>query len=440
MPKRLVRLVLSLATAVLVIAALAGPASAQSVDRIAANLNDTGYYVEAGSGTTEADVSRAIASLQDQGVFVLVAALGEDPPDPEALARSLRDKTNGTVLLVTPGFISAASAVYTDVEVTNAVDASFGSFDDVGDGIVAFGQALPGTVAPVTTTTAATTQTTTGGASTQPAAESGGGGIGGVLIFFGVIIAAVVGLVLFTRSRNRKKVAAQMAQRKEQVKTELDAIGLDIVDLADRVTMADNSEATDHFRKGNDQFLELQEQIEAAKSLWEVTQVDYAADTAAWHLDAAEAIIEGDPVPDEPERPDLDGGQPAEPQPGAPTRAETDTPDREPSRSDQRERVDSRLDDRYRKPRRVEPRRDRRKGWEAPKTRGGGLGDVATGILVGGILRGGGGGRKPPKRWNGAGSLTSGSTGGSASRARSTSSGNSASRSRSAGGSATRRR
>ncbi|NOX29849.1 MAG: hypothetical protein GXP35_07365, partial [Actinobacteria bacterium] len=226
----------------------------------------------------------------------------------------------------------------------------------------------------------------------------------GFLIFLVVVGGGILAFVLFVRSKNKKRVAAEISVRRETVQNELAEIGADIVELSDRVTVADQADSTNHYRLGNEQYLELQTQLGAAKSLWEVTQVDYAADTAAWHLDAAEALLDGEPLPDEPERPDLAVSRPPE---------EREV-ERERNRASERGRVDSRLDDRDsrdrssrdRGGRRVEPRQRRRDDWDAPKTKGGGFGDIITGILVGGALNGGGiGRRRAPRRYNGGGSL-----------------------------------
>ncbi|MDG2111579.1 MAG: hypothetical protein P8N02_03075, partial [Actinomycetota bacterium] len=225
-----------------------------------------------------------------------------------------------------------------------------------------------------------------------------------------VVVGAIVALVLLVRSRNRKRVNEEMASRRTLVTEELQAIGQEILQLADRVEMADNADATRHFRAGNEQYLELLDQLEAATSLWQVTEVDYAADTAAWHLDATEALLDGEPVPEEPARPDLETSRPPAESASLPT-----------------PKLDSDSD---RPSRRVEPRQRRRTQWDPPRTRGGGFGDVLTGILVGGVLRGGGrSGRRSPGRWSGGGSLGGGGfSGGGSSGSRSR--GSSGSRSR----------
>ncbi len=409
------RLVIAVLAAVTFVGPLAAPATAQSADRIAANLNAEGVFVDSGADGDAAEFRQVVQQLSGEGIELLIASIAEEPTNLQQLAEDLRDLTNATVLLITPASLAASSPVFDSGEIDAALDAT--SFSNLADGALEFGRRLNGVAVStpttdVTATTAApsTTPDTTPVTNSTPAAESSGGGGSGFLIFLLIVVGGIVGLVLFTRSRNRKKVEAELTQRRATVNDELAAIGADIVELEDRVTFADDDEATKHFRLGNEQYIELQDQLAAATTLWEVTQVDYAADTAAWHLDASEAIIDGEDIPEEPERPDLTVSRPPE---------EREV-ERERSRAAERERVESRLPDRHRdqESRRVEPRRQRRQGWDRPKTRGTSLGDIATGILVGGILNGGGGGRRAPRRWGGGGDLGSARGGGFGSASR----------------------
>ena len=489
------------------LAFLAPAAGAQSADRIAANLNDSGVFVESGAEGSAADFADVIARLAEVGVDLHIASLADDETDVEGLARSLRDKTGGTVLVITPGQLAGASDSFSDGDVLDAIDAAFDDFDNnVASGALSFGEALAGRRAPASagspTTTASTTATTntttaqTADVSQQASdsASSSGGGSGfGFLIFLVVVVGGVVALVMWLRSKNRKRVTAEMASRRAVVAAELEEIGVEIVDLSDKVPAGDDEEVTAHFRLANEQFLELQERLEDAASLWEITEVDHEADMTAWHLDAAAALLEGEPVPDEPKRP-LDGPPAAPPRglpedrshsdegPGQDKRTDagnteggnTDMPDNtrpdNRGRAADRERVTSRLDKRRsrttsgkvpvpgRAPStranstpRQQRRSERRETWPAPKVSGGGLGGALGGILknvlVGGVL-GGGGRSRSPRGWNGAGAVSSPSrprrstSRGSASRTRSRSGGGSASRSRSrsGGGSATRSR
>ena len=407
MPMAMLRRLTLIAAALLFVGPLATPAAAQSADRIAANLNATGVFVESGADGDEAGFRQVVDQLSSEGLELRIASIADEPTNLQQLAEDLRDLTNATVLLITPQSLAASSPVFDGVEIDRALDAT--SFSNLTDGALDFGRRLigvdvsaPTTAAPATTAAPTATPDTTPVTTGEPAPSNGGGG-SGFLIFLLIVVGGIVALVMFTRSRNRKKVAAELEQRRTTVTAELAEIGADIVDLEDRVTFADDDEATKHFREGNAQYIELQEQLEQAGTLWEVTQIDYAADTAAWHLDAAEAIIDGEDVPEEPERPDLTVSRPPE---------EREL-ERERSRAAERERVESRLPERHRDrdggSRRVETRRQRRQGWNRPATRGTSLGDIATGILVGGVLNGGGrGGRKAPRRWGGDGDLGGG--------------------------------
>ncbi len=367
-------------SALVVLVLLFGTAAgAQSIGDFEDELRADQVHVEDGAEGSEAALRRIVADAANAGFTLYIVSMRGSTTDAEALAISLRDRLGGTVLVVTPSSIGAASSDLPQSSTNRALDAFSGSIED---GSTAF-------VAALTTS--------------EPSGSGGGIPILPVLAVVGVVVSV---LGMWTRRRNRSRVKNEMAARRTAVGDELAAIGREILDLEDRVAIADNDDATAHYRKGNEQYLELQEQLEGATSLWQITQTDYAADTAAWHLDATEALLEGDPVPEEPERPDLVVSRPPAQEPTP--RPADDTPSR-----------------------RVEPRQRRRSQWEPPATRGGGLSDMLTGILVGGVLRGGGSsGRRAPGGWSGGGTLGgfggSGFGGSSGSRSR----GSSGSRSR----------
>jgi len=432
-------------------------ALAQSTDRIAVNLDDTGVFVETGADGAIEDFRAVIDRLGAAGLNLLIVSLAEDDPNIESLARDLRDRTGGTVLVITPQQLAAASDSFSDAEVGRAIDRSLIGFDSgVVAGALSFGESLIGSSAPTATTTAgapasATTAAPAAGGTTSAPTESSGSGRG-LLIFLLVVVVAIVGLVMFTRNKNRKRVETELEARRSVVSEELEDIGVEIVSLSDAMSISEDDETTKHFRKANADFLDLKERLTAASSLWQVTEIDNEADTTAWHLDAAAALLAGKPVPEKPAQqaaaPPVDSSGKAPP-------AASNSSDLE-SRRSERNKVDSRLDDRRRGPSstpspRQQNRQRRRDSWKPPKLAGGGLGGILTSVLIGGVL-GGGGSSRPPKGWSGAGTVTgstrsgsrrrgntSGRRSGSASRRRS---GGSATRSRrrSSGGSASRRR
>jgi len=412
--------------------ALAPQALAQSTDRIAVNLNDTGVFVETGADGSIEEFRDVVTRLESAGLNLRIVSLAQEEANIEALARDLRDRTGGTVLVVTPQQLAAASDTFSDAEVGRAIDGSLSDFDGgVAEGALSFGERLIGSTATPDTT-----------------AKSSGSGRG-LLIFLVIVVVAIVGFVLFTRSKNRKRVESELEKRRSVVSEELEEIGVEIVSLSDAMSISEDEESTKHFRKANADFLDLKERLAAASSLWQLTEIDTEADTAAWHLEAAAALLAGMPVPEKPAQP---AAEPATD--NSPTATVPVDSDRE-SRRSERSRVDSRLDDRRRERRpapspRQQNRQQRRDSWKPPKLAGGSLGGILTNVLIGGVL-GGGGRSRPPKGWSGAGTVTgtprrtSRSRGnasrrsGSASRRRG---GGSAARSRSrgSGGSASRRR
>jgi hypothetical protein len=403
--------------AIVMMPGIAGAQSSGEIDAIANELAD-GVYVELGGEGSEDELARVVRNARSVGLELSIVSLATSPPA-EALASTLRDRVGGAVLVITPAEIAASSADHSDAAVNNAVNDSFDQFDNsVTSGAETFASSLAGSA---TGPTQSNTTPTSTSKSTSGSTSSSGGGGAGVLIFLLVVVGGIVGMVLFVRSKNRKKVKSEMAVRREEVTEELGVLGGEIYDMADTVAVKDIDKATEHFREGNEQYLQLQDDLDKATTLWEITKIDYAADTAAWHLDMAEAIINGDKLPDEPDRPDLRVSRPPDPNLPKPPRAETPPSPR------------------------VEPRQRRRSDWNAPRTRGGGLsgglGNLITGVLVGSVLRGGGqsgGGRRAPRGWSGGGNLGGGrSSGGLGGPSRG---GGSASRSRGGGGSASRRR
>ena len=355
-------------------------AAAQSISDIEDELRVDHVYVEDGAEGSEAGLRAVVADAADTGMTLYIVSISGSNTDAESLANSLRARLGGTVLVVTPESLGASSAALAESLTNRGLDAFTGTIEE---GSAAF--------------VAAVSDQLVAGEGGSGGSDGGGSGLT-VLVVLLVIVGLIVVLVIWVRSRNRTRVKHELTVRRTAVTDELGDIGHDILTLADRVTVADNSEATAHFRSGNEQYLELQDQLEAAVSLWAVTEVDYAADTAAWHLDAAEALLDGQPVPAEPSRPDLEVSR----QTTSPIESSSQTP------------VDTSLSSP-----RVEPRQRRRTQWDPPSTRGGGFGNLLTGILVGDVLRGGGRSRRrAPGHWSGGGSLGGGLGGSSGSRSR----------------------
>ncbi len=78
-------------------------------------------------------------------------------------------------------------------------------------------------------------------------------------------------------------------------------IANEILDLADKVTLSEQDQAEEYFRTASATFQTAQEQLDQATTLAELERLSDQLDTTRWQLEAAEAVVEGRPVPPEPD-------------------------------------------------------------------------------------------------------------------------------------------
>ncbi len=369
-------LVLLLATAAMVLVRSA-PAGAQSVEDTVQSLQRTGVYVEPGADADADALARVAGNESASSGRFYVVVLAEDPLDtPQEFTDAVLDQLgSGTVLTVAPSGLGASSNRFTSEELGQALDASgLSSLDtDLVDGFETFIRSL---AALPTVTTAGSLTTAPDSTSSAAAETSSGGGGAGLLVFLLIVVVAIVVIVMLVRRSNRKKLSRRMGSQREAVEAELGAIGEDIVEFADAVQLADNPEITEHYRTANSEFLELQDKLAAAENPWAIEEVDQAADITAWHLDAVEALLEGEPAPPRPQKVEIPTSPPTASTPAGP-------------RSRPGRRVDSRTARRRADPMPRIPR---------PRSSGGsGMGGVLGTVLAGTVLSGGGSrrGRNP---------------------------------------------
>lgn len=256
--------------------------TADIIDTVIAN----NYYAEGLSGSEDS----ALASAA-RGSDVFIVILQGDVPDTEAYAdRVLNGLSDdgGTVVVLTPREIAAVSGTYSSAEIDRAIDASISLFDDdYAAGFRAFEDALFRTNAEVATTT--------------PAVSSGSGGSGfGFLVFLlggGVLIGFFV-----WRSKKKKEIefAEDLEEAREEVRSQIGAIANDILEFADRVTMAENDEVTVLYTQATATFADMERSLEVATTLGAVEDLGGDLDEARWQLDAVEAKLEGRIPPPKP--------------------------------------------------------------------------------------------------------------------------------------------
>lgn len=297
----------------LVAALLAGlfVVAAAAPSDVAPIVTDDGYYIQPGSDATDAVVGRAVSDARSAGSRFYVVVLSEEPGAgatffADSILDRLPDQT-GTVLVVAPetvGWAKNLDDVWTTQQLDDALDASLdgATSDDV---VQIFVGELVG----------------------SPSGGSGDGGGGGLWIVLLILVVIGGGIAFFvwrgSRSRTRH-IAEQLAELKAKAQAQIDAIANDILDDEDEVTEADNPKATQHFESATATYSDASTRLASAATATEVVDITADLDEAIWHLDAAEAILDGKPVPDKPERPTVPAPEPVREEP-------TETPSYGPS-------------------------------------------------------------------------------------------------------------
>lgn len=403
---------LAVAAVFAVFAVFVPTASAQDFDAIVRSLESDGWHIEqGGEGSASGFENLADFSQRSDDEWYFVSLAG--PVDPD-YADSLRDEVRPTGNIVVyyvdnEGFLNVqlASGASESIE-----DQALAPFDDddwvnpeefMDDVVVEFDRLTESAGASSTTTT-----TTGSSGTTSASGESSGGGMGWLWIAVPVL---AMGGFMFVNSRRKNKRdderTLEMATKmRTAIQSELDELANDVLVLSGPVDLSENDEAIRHYREAAATYASISDEMPDLEKLTDVDlgelhDLGARVSHARWQMDAAEAIVAGDPIPEKPE---------VEPPP-APARPKGQVPPA-PARIPQREA----------RPR-VPYSRTRRRS-------GGGLLDIliAGGSMMGRSRRRGGGMFGQTGRSGGA------IFGGRSSRGRSTSSGGRAPSRRRGGG------
>ncbi|MEM9037254.1 MAG: DUF6676 family protein [Actinomycetota bacterium] len=351
MPRPFRTAIAALAALVVGVVAVA-PAAAQSTTDIVRQVDLRGY---ATAGTVDADINELEALARDVAGDDLAVVLLESewPEGNDLLAVDVVEfaEQEWTVLVLSPTDDGLLDVGFTSAVVdADALDqAADAAFDQPSRDPVVFARAFADGL--------------------SSAGSGGGGGGGGALIILLVIIAVVVIGFLLLRRSGKKQGARRIEDAKAELKDDIAGVANDILALGDDARVAKHAEARDHYEAGNAIYLRVDETLDTAITFDQVDDLDDDLELAAWHLDAAEALIEGDPVPDKP-----DTDEPWERGDGP---AAASLPDPDAARPTPRAAPSPAPRPRSRSTRR--------------RSSGGGMGSILGGVL-GGVLSSGGGG------------------------------------------------
>jgi len=264
--------------------------AAAAPDEVAATVADRGFFVEQGAAASPSIVSDAVAKARFDGGDLHVAVLAEEPPGgATTFADAVLNRLGaGTVLVVAPDSVGWASQgdIYTRAELDRALDAALegGTDDEV---VTRFVDAL---------------RAAGGAGASSPSSGSGSGVLVLLLIVGGLVL--VVGLVVWNGSRrSRHAAAAVLADGRQKVQERLAAVANDIVDLDGEIALSDDEAAREHYERASATYTEVNEALPAASTPQALLELSAKLDEAIWELDAADAILDGEPVPPKPEPP-----------------------------------------------------------------------------------------------------------------------------------------
>lgn len=262
-----------------------GAIAQPTLDEVLRDIDDFGYYVEPPLTADFDELDDAVAEIGDEVVLVVLA--DNDAEAVDQVVEALGDQRS--VVVVTPDFIDAGGAA-SDAVIQRGVDAfarALGDGDDYAGALLAFQAAVdPRTPA----------------ASASAADDNGSGGGGAGLLVFLLVVVAVIGVIVFLVKRKGRAVDdAEVERARAEIRSQLDIVAREILEHESEVEVRGNEQAIAFFREANATYTEVSEAVETTTNLLELAELNDEVDEARWQLEAAEAIMEGRPIPPEPE-------------------------------------------------------------------------------------------------------------------------------------------
>ena len=256
---------------------------AATPSEVTPTLEVQGYFIEAGSDATDASISRSVSDARAAGGALYVVVLAAEPPGGAttysgAVLTEL-SLSSGTVFTVAPETVGVESIndIWSLEELDVALDLALEG--ETADEIVSlFVEGL-----------------------TNPSTSGGGGWM------FLLIIAAVIGGIIFLIWRSgraaKEKRARAMTTAKAGVQAQIDAIANDILELEDEIAEAGAGAAPDYFHEAAGSFVSAEERLASASDAQTVLDLSFDLDETIWKLDCAEALLDGNALPDKPVKP-----------------------------------------------------------------------------------------------------------------------------------------
>lgn len=338
-------------TALVFLVAAAQPAE------IAPVLKANGYFIEAGSDADSGAVSDAVAEARFAGGALSVAVLAAEPSGGATVfAENTLGAMGGvgTVFVVGPETVGWASEgdIYSREQLDSATDAALSGRSDT-EVVQLFVSTLTGK--------------SIGGIEAD-----GGGGFGWGWVFLVVIVGGGVFLFWRAAQSSKKRAADTVDRARAAVQKRLDDVANDIIDLEGEVALSEDATVREHYDAAASAYTKALHDYEKASGVPQLMAMAGELDIAIWNLDSADAILDGEPLPEKPVK--------LEPRPPA-RRSPSPAPDG--SRSSGADAFD------------VPPSQTPQPAYRRPQSRrSSGTLEMLEGLLIGSMMSSSGGGRR----------------------------------------------
>jgi uncharacterized membrane protein YgcG len=259
-------------------------AGAATPGDVAATAREEGFFIESGSGASREVVGRSVSDARAAGSLMYVVVLADEPPSgATTFADGTLDRlprAEGTVLVVAPETVGWASNndIWTSNELDTALDRSLdGSSDD--EVVTIFVDTLVN----------------------PPSA--GASGLWILLIVLAIIAVLVVFIAVRSNRARQQKDAKALEGLRQSAQAQIDALANDILDAEDEVAESDDALVKEHFDAATEIYSGASERLAGAGSPAALLTVAAELDRGIWHLDCAEALLDGVALPPEPKPP-----------------------------------------------------------------------------------------------------------------------------------------
>jgi hypothetical protein len=280
-------------------------AEAQDLSQIVSELEANGYYIESGADATASEMQSLVdqgSDTSEQWYFVVLSgpARAEYAADVRDVVRPVGNVIVHSVETDAEGDFDAVnfatgSAKATEERALRAFDTDWSRPADYMDDVIADFAAAA---------SAGTSSDSSTGSSSGPG--SSGGGFPWWLL---VVLAALGGGAWFMSQRGKKRredEALETAQKiRAELQNEIDELANDVLVLSGPTDLSDKPQAIEYYREATDTYLDTSEEILGFGELKHVDLAelsDFGARVAhaRWQMDAAEAIMDGEPLPEKP--------------------------------------------------------------------------------------------------------------------------------------------